>query len=83
MKPTDLLRLRERRGMSQSEFGEWAASLLEAKPYSAQRISDWENGRVPVPARVVVKLQEIEIQRLRERLGISDDEPTLDRKRER
>lgn len=84
MKPRDIQRLREQREMSQSEFGEWMAGLLDAKPYSAQRVSDWENGRVPVPARIVVKLQEIEIQRLRERLGLfEDEERTFDRNRER
>lgn len=93
MSPDELKQERLRRGMTYAEFGEWVAQRLteaepdgkEVKPYSRQRIYDWENKIVPVPARVEALLLRDEIARLERLLKherspavgheITDDEP--------
>lgn len=42
--------------MTAAAFGAWLAQRTGAKPYPAQRIWDWENGRRPIPARVELEL---------------------------
>lgn len=72
MTPDELKQERLRRGMTYAEFGEWVAKQLteadpdgkDVKPYSRQRIYDWENKIVPVPARVEAMLLREEIARL-------------------
>ena len=72
MTPDELKQERLSRGMTYAEFGEWVAQrLTEAdpdgkpvKPYSRQRIYDWENKIVPVPSRVEAMLLREEIARL-------------------
>ena len=93
MTPDELKQERLRRGMTYAEFGEWVAQqLTEAdpdgkavKPYSRQRIYDWENKIVPVPSRVEAMLLREEIARLERLLKherspaagheITEDEP--------
>lgn len=57
----DLKNLRRELGMTQAEFGEWAAREINAaqddsqkpvSPYTRQRIHAWENGDVALPAKV-------------------------------
>lgn len=94
MTPDELKQERLRRGMTYAEFGEWlAARLTEAnedgkdvKPYSRQRVYDWENSVVPVPSRIEALLLREEIARLERLLKherspaagheITDDEPS-------
>ncbi|MAB09953.1 hypothetical protein [Hyphomonas sp.] len=104
MSPDELKQERLRRGMTYAEFGEWVAQQLtaadpdgkEVKPYSRQRIYDWENKIVPVPSRVEAMLLREEIARLERLLKherspaagheITEDEPgrkELEEKRER
>ena len=104
MTPDELKQERLRRGMTYAEFGEWVAQQLtaadpdgkEVKPYSRQRIYDWENKIVPVPSRVEAMLLREEIARLERLLKherspaagheITEDEPwrkELEEKRER
>ena len=103
MSPDELKQERLRRGMTYAEFGEWVAQQLtaadpdgkEVKPYSRQRIYDWENKIVPVPSRVEAMLLREEIARLERLLKherspaagheITEDEPgrkELEEKRE-
>lgn len=104
MTPDELKQERLRRGMTYAEFGEWLAARLteanedgkEVKPYSRQRVYDWENSVVPVPSRIEALLLREEIARLERLLKherspaagheITDDEPgrkELAEKRER
>ncbi len=93
MSPDDLKKERLRRGMTYAEFGTWMADNLTqanpegkaVKPYSRQRIYDWENRIVPVPSRVEAMLLREEVARLERLLAherspaagheITDDEP--------
>lgn len=93
MTPDELKQERLRRGMTYAEFGEWLAGRLsenaedgkEVKPYSRQRVYDWENSVVPVPSRIEALLLREEIARLERLLKherspaagheITDDEP--------
>jgi len=73
MTPDELKQERLRRGMTYAEFGDWVAQQLtaadpdgkEVKPYSRQRIYDWENKIVPVPSRVEAMLLREEVERLK------------------
>jgi len=93
MLPDDLKKERLKRGMTYAEFGTWIAErLTEAapdakpvKPYSRQRVYDWEHQVVPVPSRIEAILLREEIARLERLLKherspavgheITDDEP--------
>ena len=104
MTPDELKQERLRRGMTYADFGTWLAGQLseangdgkEVKPYSRQRVYDWENGVVPVPSRIEALLLREEIARLERLLKherspaagheVTDDEPgrkELSQKRER
>lgn len=84
MTPEELKQERLRRGMTYAEFGQWVAQQLtesdpdgkEVKPYSRQRIYDWENKIVPVPSRVEAMLLREEIARL-ERLLKHERSPAV------
>lgn len=53
MTPTDLRTAREALGMSQAEFAE---ALGYSGPHTRAKVSAWEGGRIPIPARVLVAL---------------------------
>lgn len=71
----ELIKARLQRGLSKADFGRWLADRVhenalrsdpDAKPakYSAQRVYDWENGVVAVPAKIEAAILRAENERL-------------------
>lgn len=72
MTAKELTEHRQKRGMSMVDFGKWVAERIAdtdpnssgARSYSRQRVYDWENDIVAVPAKVEAALMREEARRL-------------------
>ncbi len=76
MKAEELTQFRSHLGMSYKEFGQWLADEIarqsgdtsQPKPYSRQRVYDWEKKHVAVPAKIEAAILRIQLERANERM---------------
>ncbi|MEM9360717.1 MAG: hypothetical protein AAGB04_31470 [Pseudomonadota bacterium] len=76
MKAKELTQFRMRLGYNYKEFGQWLATEIasqtndgtQPKPYSRQRVYDWEKEHVAVPAKVEAAILRYQLDRVEKQM---------------